>query len=401
MRSRDEVTVDFDHHSAAISVDPYSTWTTLRSKCPVTWTKAHDGYWVLTGFAEVSEASRDDDTFRSGPTVGIPSYGVDGQIPLDTDAPMTQKYRKILQQQFSPAAATQAEPVIRQITADVMDAFIERGECDLIADLATPVPARFILRILGFDEERWEEFADWVHCIVHNVTNDPESALEAGVASYGAILELMEERRASGLRDDIVSQLLRSTIDGEPLDDDAIANYMMLLLFGGLDTTASALGHALVRMHRQPELRRQLLDRPELVRAAIEEFLRVDSPVQALGRTLSTDCEMAGLELKAGDRALLCWAAANRDPAEFPNPETVDFERAVNRHLTFGVGLHRCLGSNYGRTMFRIMLEAVLARIPDYQLTSDPDEHHFEDIAAVWGHTHLFARFTPGPKVGT
>lgn len=398
--SRDDVTVDFDHHSPAISVDPYPTWEALRGKCPVTWTDAHDGFWILTGFGCVSQASRDDDTFLSGPPgVGIPSYGIDAQIPLETDAPMTQKYRRVLQTRFSPVAATAAEPVIRRIADDLVDAFIERGECDFITDLATPTPARFILRLLGFDESRWSEFVHWVHCIVHDVTNDPESALNGATSLYGAILELLEERRTTGLRDDVVSELLRAEIDGAPLDDDVITNYTMLLILGGLDTTSASLGNALVRLDRQPELRKRLLAQPELVPQAVEEFLRIDSPVQALARTVARDIEVCGQELKAGDRALLVWAAANRDPAEFPRPDVVDFERAVNRHVTFGVGLHRCLGSNYGRSIFRIMLETVLARTPDYHLVGDPDQYRYEDIGVVWAHAHLPARFTPGPRL--
>ncbi|MEW6477553.1 MAG: cytochrome P450 [Actinomycetota bacterium] len=399
--SRDDVTVDFDHHSPEIAVDPYATWEALRGKCPVTWTDAHDGYWVLTDFACVYEATRNDETFLSGPPgVGIPSYGIDAQIPLETDAPMTQKYRRVLQTRFSPAAAAAAEPVIQAIIDELIDAVIERGECDLITEVATPTPARFILRILGFDEIRWEEFTDWVHHVVHDVTNDPEAALLAASSLYGAILELMEERRANGLRDDIVSELLQSEIDGVPLDDDVIANYTLLLIFGGLDTTASAVGNALVRLDRQPELRRELIEHPDVLPQAVEELLRIDAPVQALARTVAHDVEMCGQQLRAGDRALLSWGAANRDPAEFPNPEVVDFRRPVNRHMSFGVGLHRCLGSNFGRTMFRLILGSILSRMPDYELVGDPDQYRFKDIGVVWGHTNLPARFTPGRRSG-
>ncbi|HVW31293.1 MAG TPA: hypothetical protein VHL53_02030 [Acidimicrobiia bacterium] len=242
MTTKDDVTVDFDHHSPAISVDPYATWTELRSTCPVAWTKAHDGFWILTGFAEVHRGTCDDDAFRSAPTVGIPSYGVDGQIPLDTDAPMTQKYRRLLQQQFSPAAATAAEPVLRKIADELVDTFIERGECDFITDFTTPLPARFILRIVGFDEDRWAEFTAWVHDIVHNVTRDPASAINAALALYQAIFAAIGERREQGLRGDILSQLMQSEIDGAPLDDHIITGYTMLLIFGGLDTTSSASG---------------------------------------------------------------------------------------------------------------------------------------------------------------
>lgn len=400
--SRADVTVDFDHHSPSVAVDPYSAWEALRGKCPVTWTPAHDGFWVLTDYASVSQAARDDDTFRSGPPggVSIPSHGADAQVPLESDAPLTQMLRRVLQKRFSPAAATASEPAIRRIANGFMDQFIERGECDFMAELATPTPAEFILRMIGLGEGRASEFTPLVHAIVHGLISDPDGAMTAAVRIYGAIIELIEERRGDP-SDDIVSELLRAELDGQPIDEDLIVNYTFLILMGGLDTTSVSLGNALVRLDRQPELRQQLLDRPELVPNAVEELLRIDTPVQALGRTVARDVELCGQHLKAGDRALLAWAAANRDPAQFPCPDVADFERMENRHLTFGVGLHRCLGSNYGRTMFRVMLETVLARTPDYELIGDPDLHRIEDASIVWGHYRLPARFTPGPRLAS
>lgn len=400
--SKADLTVDFDHHSPDLSTNPYETWTALRSKCPVTWTDAYDGFWVVTGYEEVSQASRDDAAFLSGPPggTGIPDYGIGYQIPLETDAPMTQKYRKILQSRFTPAAATAAEPTIRAIAQELVDEFIERGSCDLINEYSTPLTARFILRILGFDEHRWAEFTHWVHTLVHSVTSDPDAAAVAIMEFYGAVSELIAARRAAP-EDDIVSELVQAEIDGEPLDDDTVANYTMLLVLGGLDTTSASLGNVAVRFDRQPELRQRLLDQPELLGEAIEELLRIDSPVQALARTVAHDTELGGVELREGDRCLLAWAAANRDPSQFPDPDEVDLEREGNRHLTFGVGLHRCLGSNFGRTMLRVMVDTMLARFPDVSPTEDPDQHRYPDAGVVWGHRSLPVRFTPGARLGT
>jgi hypothetical protein len=366
----------------------------------VTWTPTYEGFWVITGYDEVAKASRDDATFSSGPPGGtaIPNYGIGSQIPLETDPPMTQKYRKILQRHFSPGAATASEAAIRAIADELVDQFIEHGECDLIKEYSEALPARFILRILGFEEDRWSDFTEWVHTLVHSVTSDPDAAAIAIMNLYGAVTDLMAARRAEPL-DDIMSELIRAEIDGEPLEDDVIANYALLLVLGGLDTTSASLGNVAVRIDRDPELRKQLVENPDLVADGVEEMLRIDSPVLALARTVRCDTELGGQHLKAGDRALLVWAAANRDPAQFNEPDQLDLTREDNRHLTFGVGLHRCLGSNFGRSMLRIMVETLLIRLPDFSIVGNPDEHRYDDAAVVWGHTSLPVRFTPGPRV--
>jgi cytochrome P450 len=187
-------------------------------------------------------------------------------------------------------------------------------------------------------------------------------------------------------------------VDGAPLSDIDVMSYVFLLLFGGLDTTTAALANAVVLLDRDPDTSRELIEHPERLGRAVEEFLRFEAPVQALGRTLSRDVELGGHRLRAGERALLIWASANRDPAVFPDPERFDAERTPNRHLAFGVGLHRCLGSNLGRAMFHVMLDRLLARIPDYRLTEDPTPHRYSDAAIVFALHHLPVAFTPEPE---
>jgi len=395
------VTVDFDHHDAQYAVDPYPTFARLRSACPVAWTHAHEGFWVLSDYASVYEATRNHEVFRSHPAVTIPPFPKPRPlIPQETDAPEAQEWRRILYREFSPDAARASEPRIYAVTHEMIDRFIEAGECDFIGDLAVPVPARVILEILGFDEQRWQEFAGWVHTIAHGAAGGEfnESALEAAVAFYGEIWGLIEERRNGGFTGDIVSKLLQAEFEGRPLTDDDVIDYTMLLLFGGLDTTTAAMGNALVRMAQEPAIRARLAAEPGLIPAAVEEFVRLYCPAQAQSRTVAEDTELGGQSVRTGERVLMLWAAANRDPAVFPDPDAVDLDRTENRHLGFGVGLHRCLGASLARSMFRIMLECVLERLGDYELVDDPDSHRYPDAGTVYGLDSLPARFRAGPR---
>lgn len=397
--SKDAVRIDFDHHSSAHAADPYPTYAKYRSQCPVAWSDHHEGFWVLFDYASVYAAARDDDTFRSGPSSSIPVLPTPRPlIPMETDAPDTQKWRRMLYEEFAPKSVAAMEPFIYEVGHALIDEFIERGECDYIRDFATPLPAQVILRMLGCDETKWADYAGWVHDIVHGMETDPEKAFLAAVSLYGEINDAIETRREQGLRADVISKLMTSTFDGKPITDEDIADYTLLLIFGGLDTTTASLGNAMVRMHQEPRLRDQLLERPELIPNAVEEFLRYDSPLQTVGRNISKDIEIGGQCLQAGDRALLVWASANRDAEQFPHPDEIDFERPDNRHLSFIVGLHRCLGSNLGRAMFRIMLELVLERTPDFDLAEDPEKFRFADAGNVYALSALPVRFTPGPR---
>jgi cytochrome P450 len=390
-------TVDFDHHSPDIAPDPYPAYAELRGRCPVAWSERHGGFWVLTDYASVYAASQDDDTFRSAPTIALPEqpYGI-RNIPIDTDNPETEQLRKILLAAYSPGAVRKLEPELTALADELIDAFAGRGECDLVRDYAMPLPARIMLRVIGVDEDDWLWYVDRIHTIIHGMTGNVDATITAGFEMAGRIAEHIAARRESKDFSGQLGALLTAEVNGEPLSDMDVISYVFLLFFGGLDTTTAALANALVVLDRDRELRRRLIEHPEKMATAVEEFLRFESPVQALGRTLSRDIELGGQRMRAGERALLVWASANRDPAAFPDPDRVDLDRNPNRHLAFGVGLHRCLGSNLGRAMFHVLLERLLARVPDYRVTEDPTPHRYADAGIVFALHHLPASFTPG-----
>lgn len=390
--------ISVDHHSDFFREHNYALYDELIAKCPVAHSDQQGGVWFITGYEPVFEATLDDDLFRSAPGISVPPP-VSKSIPIDTDPPETRAYRKVLLNFFSPDAANRLEPMVLDITTRLIDAFIERGNADLATELTTPVPAQAMLTLLGLDPSEWPTWITWIHGMVHERTAQPELAAEYGQQVFARIVAAKQERITGGVRGDMLSHLLQAEVDGRPLTDDEYLSYALLLLLAGLDTTAGFTGNALYRLVEQPQLRAQLLAQPELLRQATEEFLRHDTPTQALARTVSRDASFHGRQLHAGDKVLLMWAAANRDPAEFDNPLTIDFTRHPNRHLAFGVGQHRCLGSNMARMMFRVMVTQVLRRLPDYRL--DGPVTRFADAAEVYGVNSMPVSFTPGPRIGS
>ena len=319
---RQRAEVDLDHHSPGFREDPYGKFDEIRSRCPVAHSDHYEGFWTLVDYASVFEAARDDDLFNSYPSVGVPASGMPFPIlPIESDPPVTQELREVTLRQFSPGSAERTRPTALKMADEAIDAFIERGECDLVGELTTPVPARLILRLLKFDESRSMEWVDWVHTVVHERARDPEQAAVAGMELFAEINKHMEQRRAEGLGDDLFSDILRGTLNGEPLDDTQIAMYTFLMMLGGMDTTSGFTGNVLLRLAGDNKLRRQLVEDPELIKAGTDELLRVYTPSLGLARTVSRDAEFHGQSLCAGDRAILMWAAANRDPAMFENPE--------------------------------------------------------------------------------
>jgi cytochrome P450 len=392
--------VDLDHHSPEFREDPYGKFREMRSKCPVAHSDSYDGFWALVDYASVFDAARDDDLFNSYPSVGVPASGMPFPIlPIESDPPQTKELRDVTLRQFSPGAAERLRPVATEMATELIDEFIERGECDIVGELTTPLPARLILRLLNFDESRYVHWVHWVHTTVHDRAHEPEKAAAAGMEMFGEIAKHMELRRREGLGDDLFSDILRGTLDGKPLDDIQITMYGFLMMLGGMDTTSGLTGNVLLALCEEPDLRKQLVTDPDLVTKGTDEFIRFFTPTLGLARTVSRDTEFHGEHLQQGDRAILMWAAANRDPAVFEEPEKVDLRRAnARKHMAFGVGIHRCLGSHFARMMFQVMIEQVLERLPDFELAGPPER--FEDAGDVYAVRKLPIRFTPGPRKG-
>ena len=391
--------VDLDHHSPEFREDPYGKFRELReSGCPVAHSDHYDGFWALTDYASVFEASRDDDLFNSYPSVGVPASGMPFPIlPIESDPPQTLELRQVTLRQFSPGSADRAREMAVEMTNAAIDEFIERGECDIVGELTTPLPARLILRLLEWDESRYLDWVKWVHTTVHDRAHDPDGAALAGMELFGEITKQLEERRAEGLGDDLFSDILRGTLDGKPLDDIQINMYGFLMMLGGMDTTSGFTGNVLLRLCQDPQLRQQLIDDPSLIKSGTDELLRLFTPTLGLARTVSRDTDFHGQPMCQGDRAILMWAAANRDPAVFEDPDKLDLSRAnAKKQMSFGVGIHRCLGSHYAKMMFQVMLTAILERLPDFELAGEFER--FEDAGEVHAVKKLPIRFTPGKR---
>ncbi|MFZ2174908.1 MAG: cytochrome P450, partial [Rhodococcus sp. (in: high G+C Gram-positive bacteria)] len=368
--------VTFDHHSGDYAKNWRRINADLRSKCPVAHTDAHDGYWVVSKYSDVADVARDDDTFsssreypdgsRAGVTVPVTPLR---QVPIEMDPPEFFTYRKLLNASFSPAAAKRWEPFLREATTFCIDQIIESGSCDLVRDITSPVPAIFTLELLGLPKENWQSFSEITHDMVHTVPGSPEyEVASAGMVDIVAsVSEAIALRRANPTPD-LLSTLVHSEVDGEPMTDQRLIEMITLVIFGGVDTTGSLISSVLEWLFHNPEQRTLLREDFSLLPQATEEFLRYFSPVQGLARTATRQCTVGDQEIQADEKLLISWASANYDESVFDKPEEVQLDRYPNRHQAFGLGIHRCLGSNFARSQFRIVMEEVLRRMPDYTI---------------------------------
>jgi cytochrome P450 len=393
--------IGFDHHDAEFREHNKEVVKRLHgSGCPLGYSEHHGGYWAIYGYDAIYDAVQDWELFSSrhggGVQKGVPPAAYDTPlIPIDVDGPMVQEYRRVVLSWFSPGGAKRDEPRIREICAELIDSFIERGECDLSQELLTPLPARLILEMLGWQPDRWREWIEWVHASIHDRTADPEKA-EASVAEIFGNIGAEIAARAEDPGDDLFGDLLRARPGSGPFSPEQLLGYAYLLLLGGMDTTAGLTGNVVELLDGRPDLRELLLDDPTLLPSATEEFLRYESPSYGLYRTVTRDAEFHGQSLEAGDRVILMFPAAGLDPKAFDDVDDVQFDRTSNRHMAFGLGPHRCLGSHHARVMFQVMLEQILERMPDFRISGEVVR--FTDAGDVYAIRNLPVRFTPGER---
>jgi cytochrome P450 len=288
------------------------------------------------------------------------------------------------------------KPRIEQICTELIDNFIERGEAELSYELFTALPAIVVLEMMDWDSTNWREWVDWVHGAIHDGALYPERGLAAITSLYGAIGNEIAKRKGK-MGTDLFSDMMRYEVRGQTLTDEQLRDFAMLVLFGGMDTTAGVTGNTMLLLDKDHALRQQLIDEIDFIPKAIEEFLRYAGPGGGLYRRVTRDTEFHGFEMKQGEPVLMMFWAANRDPKMFPDPEKIDIHRTNNRHMTFGMGPHRCLGSHHARIMFSTMLREVLNRLPDFKVNWDGVER-FHDSGSVYAIRYLPVTFTPGKK---
>ncbi|HEX6237200.1 MAG TPA: cytochrome P450 [Acidimicrobiales bacterium] len=370
---------DFDHTDPQWVADPYPIWDELRTRCPVAHSDRYGGTWLPVRHDDVAAVAYDTEHFtsrnvivsevRPGPDDLPAPIGL--APPITSDPPFHAMARRLLLPAFSPKRIAMLEPFTRELCVELLDAIAGRETVDAAADYAQHIPVRVIVRMLGFPQEDADIFRRFIHQVIEEVDLPAEE--RQALADEGELDAYMDARIAERIADpgdDLTTFLLNAELDGNRLSPDHVRGTMVLLMIAGIDTTWSAIGASLWHLAQHPDDRRRLATEPDLMPTAIEELLRAYAPV-TMARLVAKDFDFRGRHLKEGDWLLLPFPAANRDPEVFPDADRVVLDRVENRHAAFGLGIHRCIGSNLARMELRVALEEWMGRYPDFEL-ADP-----------------------------
>jgi len=374
---------------------PFPAYRQVREQCPVARVDGFDGTPTvyLSRYEDVMWAMRHPEVFSSAPEAV--NIGQDQPlIPLQVDPPDHAKYRRLLDPEFSPKKMVALDADARAIVNRLIDGFIDRGSCDFHEEFATPLPSSIFLALMGLPQADLPMFLRWRDDTIRPDTDDLQEAAAIRARAGHALTEYFEKSLAERRPDPDDSLLYRvavGEVDGRPLTREERLGICHLLLLGGLDTVTATLDCMVLHLAREPQRRDALAADLELVSPAVEELLRFETPVTMIIRIVKQDCEIGGVQLSAGDHAMLLIGAGNADPDEFDDPEAPDFAREANRHLAFGGGAHRCLGSHLARLELRVALEELHRRIPDYRLADgaevnlSPAIRQAASLPLVWG----------------
>ena len=361
---------DFDHNAATFRRDPAAVYKTLRD-AGVGHSDHYGGFWVVPTYDAVQTVSHATDTFSPAHGTMLPPVGDRPLLPMETDPPLHTEYRRMLVKRFSPKAIQQWAPSIRDSAQALIRDVINGGEpYDFSLGYAKLLPTAVICQMLGIEFRA--EFQEWVEDVVYQRISDPTATERATENIFSLFRNILPERRKNP-GDDLVSLVLQAEINGQPLDEETVLDFCFFLLIAGLDNTNFTIRALLQQLAIDHELRQRLVSDPSLTDAAVEEALRYFSPVIALGREAVSDTSLGGCPIKHGEKLMMLFGCANRDPAEFEDPDRFNIDRFPNRHVAFGIGPHRCLGSNLARTEIAIAIEEVLKALPDFELANDVD----------------------------
>ncbi|MEU5846320.1 cytochrome P450 [Saccharopolyspora shandongensis] len=362
---------DYDIFDPDYVRDPAPYWAQLRDECPVAHTERWGGSWLPTRYEDVFAAARMVPALSSEePTVvQVPEF-LDGYRkgapPISSDPPEHTWTRKLINPFFAPAAIERLHDYTEDLCNRLIDGFVDSGSADAAVDYAQQIPSRVIARLLGLDPEQAEWFVYLVREILEFGQTEPDRRTRGRQQVRELFYAELTSRRADP-RDDVLTHLATAEVDGEPVSIDDAAAICHLLLIAGVDTTWSSIGSSLFHLGTHPEDRRRLAAEPELVPSAVEEFLRFYSPV-TMARVAKSEVRLGDAEIKAGDRVLMNFPGANRDPQVFPNAGEVVIDRGRNRHVAFGVGIHRCAGSHLARMEMNTAISVWLSRIPEFEV---------------------------------
>ncbi|ODU07647.1 MAG: cytochrome [Pseudonocardia sp. SCN 72-86] len=380
---RPEWVVDFDVYDPALTT-PVDRMTEekvrLAGIAPVLWSTAHGGHWLVSSYELVHHVLRHPEDFSSFPN-SIVGVGQGKLMPLELDPPEHTAYRRALQPLFSPTRMRVLETEIRKIVIELIDAFPEDGHVEFVSAFSHELPAHVFLALMGWPLEDAPMFTEMTDIARNGRPGDsPEQVVKsraegAGVlfGYFGRVVADRRQRIASGTPDvDVTTAIVQAAItdpeQGErPMTDDELIRMFFLLLIAGLHTVQGSLSWMMIHLSRNPDQRARIVADPRLIPAAVEEVLRFEVPT-AIGRRARRDVRLGDVDVRAGDQLLLLAAAANRDAAQFDRPGEFHVDRELNRHLTFGAGPHRCVGSHLARIELRVAMEELHARVPNYRV---------------------------------
>ena len=380
--------------------DPYPAFAWMRKNDPVYFDEAHN-VWGITKHRDIKDISKDPATFSSAggirPDVGpLP-------MMIDMDAPQHVMRRRLVSEGFTPRRVRSMEEEIRRICDALIDEVAEKGSCDLVADLAAPLPLIVISNMLGVEREDRGDLLRWSDDLLKAQGSDDPVLIEAMLTAFSEYVTYMsnviENRRSTKKDDDLVGILVHANDEGDRLDDDSLIHETLLIVIGGDETTRHVISGGTEALLAHPEQFAALRDDPSLVPRAVEEMLRWVTPIKNMARTASRDVVVRDKTIKEGTKMLLLYPSANRDEEVFDNPEQFDITRNPNDHVAFGFGAHFCLGNQMARLEMRMMVEQLTSRLPDLaRADGEPLQHR--DANFVSGIESMPVTFTPIARVG-
>ena len=386
LRERWQSGVAYNPLSDRMAQDPYPVYAALRARDPVHRSRLINA-WMFSRHADVDAILRDHRHFGNDPREGTLSPRQRAMLPpadeftmLFLDPPDHTRLRALVNKAFTPKTVNALEPHIRSILATLLDDIEDPGAFDLMQAVAQPLPVIVIAEMLGVPPEDRPQFKVWsaqrARLLEPTIGRREREAGAAASKAFDAYFRSIVEARRAEPRDDILSALVQAEDEGERLTERETLNMLRLLLIAGNETTANLIGNGTLALLRNPEQLRRLRDDPSLIPSAVEELIRFDSPVQTDFRRALTDCEVNGFPVRKRDNIVVLLGAANRDPEMFENPDRLDVGRDQRSHLSFGRGIHHCLGAPLARLEGRIVLEMLLERFPEIGLLTDRPRFH-------------------------
>jgi cytochrome P450 family 142 subfamily A polypeptide 1 len=380
--------------------EPHDAYAWMRANAPVYYDEAND-LWAAASYAAVKQASVDTESFSS-------AQGIRPKLPqlpmmIDFDAPEHVRRRRLVSEGFTPKRVRAMEANLHHVCDSIIDRVCEKGSCDFVADIAAPLPIIVIGDMLGVAAGDRDDLLRWSDDMLKSLGSPDPTQMDAATAAFVEYTEyinpVFEDRRRRKASDDLVGVLCHAEIDGDSLDADSLIYETLLILIGGDETTRHVISGGVEELLAHPDQVARLAADSELIPGAVEEMLRWVSPIKNMARTATRDVELGGAEIKAGQEVILLYPSANRDETVFEHPDAFDIGRHPNPHIAFGFGAHFCLGNQLARLELKVMVERLLARLPDIHLSVDRTDLPRRQANFISGFEEMPVSFSPSSPV--